>query len=340
MIKDITGVKVSLIIPNYNGGQYLYACLDSISKLNYPKSELEVIIVDNGSSDGSYLKAMKLFDFVKVISIDRNRGFSAAVNMGIRRAQGDYIGVVNSDVELDPEWLNELKYILESELQAFVAAPKVLFKNLIDGKRLINSCGAIISNRAYASDRFSHIPDGSLDLVREEVFSAPATAILLRRNLLNETGFFDDDYFAYYEDIDLMWRARLLGYKILFNPAAVAFHVHAAVMGEWSHDFTLNVALNRLRTIFKNGWALLVWTSSFEYMAALLLNLIRLIFMGIVGHGSAQLEEIKIRCEVISEFSRSKCSLLKKRHNIRSRRKISDKLVKKWMMKTVLIENK
>jgi GT2 family glycosyltransferase len=336
MIEDSSDRKVTLVIPNYNGGQYLRDCLDSISRLNYPKSELEVIIVDNGSSDRSHLEALGLFDFVKVISLDRNMGFSFAVNMGMRRVEGDFIGVVNSDAELDPEWLNELKFTLENEPQAFAAAPKVLFKDLRDGRCLINSCGAIITRRAYARDRFFRIPDGSVELMEEEVFSAPATAILLRKDSINKVGFFDDDYFAYYEDVDLMWRARLMGYKIFFNPRAIIAHAHAPVLGEWSHDFARNVALNRLRTIFKNGWTLLVLTAVFEYMAAFLLNFIKLIFMSVVGRGSAPLKEIKIRCDVIREFCHSKRSLLVKRREIRSRRKVSDQLIKAWMMRTPL----
>jgi GT2 family glycosyltransferase len=336
MIKESPDRKVTLVIPNYNGGQYLRDCLNSISKLNYPRSELEVIIVDNGSSDGSHLEAMGLFDFVKVISLDRNTGFSSAVNMGIRRAEGDFIGVVNSDAELGPDWLNELRFTLENEPQAFAAAPKVLFKDLCDGRRLINSCGAIITRRAYACDRFFRIPDGSVKLIEEEVFSAPATAILMRKDIIDGVGFFDDDYFAYYEDVDLMWRARLLGYKIFFNPRAIIVHAHAPVLGEWSHDFARNVALNRLRTIFKNGWTLLVLTALFEYIAAFLLNLIKFIFMSVVGRGSAPLKEIRIRCDVISEFCRSTRSLLVKRREIRSRRKVSDRLIKTWMMRVPL----
>ena len=336
MIEDSSDRKVTLVIPNYNGGQYLRDCIDSISRLNYPESDLEVIIVDNGSSDRSHMEVLGLFDFVKVISLDRNMGFSFAVNMGMRRAEGDFIGVVNSDAELDPEWLNELKFTLENEPQAFAAAPKVLFKDLCDDRRLINSCGAIITRRAYVRDRFFRIPDGLVELMEEEVFSAPATAILLRKDIINEVGFFDDDYFAYYEDVDLMWRARLMGYKIFFNPRAIIAHAHAPVLGEWSHDFARNVALNRLRTIFKNGWTLLVLSAVFEYMAAFLLNFIKLIFMSVVGRGSAPLKEIKIRCDVIREFCRSKRSLLVKRREIRSRRKVSDQLIKAWMMRTPL----
>ncbi|MCL5986642.1 MAG: glycosyltransferase family 2 protein [Actinobacteria bacterium] len=336
MRKDYSDEKVTLVIPNHNGGQYLHLCLVSISRLNYPKSKLEVMIVDNGSSDGSHLEALRLFDFVKVIALDRNMGFSFAVNMGVRRAKADFVGVINSDAELAPDWLNELQFTLENRPQAFAVAPKVLFKDLCDGRRLINSCGATITRRAYACDRFFRIPEESVELAEEEVFSAPATAILMRKDVISEVGFFDDDYFAYYEDVDLMWRARLMGYKIFFNPRAIVVHAHAPVLGEWSYDFAKNVALNRLRTIFKNGWTLLVLTSMLEYMAAFLLDFVKLIFMGVVDRRSAQLKMIKMRCGVIREFCRSMRPLLVKRREIRSRRKVSDQSIKTWMVRTPL----
>ena len=334
MVKDSSNRKVTLIIPNYNGGQYLHDCLVSISRLNYPKSELNVIIIDNGSSDRSHLEALEFFDFVNVISLNKNMGFSFAVNMGIRRAQGDLIGVVNSDTELDSEWLNELQSTLENNPLTFAAAPKVLFKDLHNGGRLINSCGANITSRAYASDRFFRVPDGSIELIQEEVFSAPATAVLMRKDILDEVGLFDDEYFAYYEDVDLMWRARLMGYRVFFNPGAVVLHAHASVLGEWSYNFAKNVALNRLMTIYKNGWTFLVLSSMLEYKIAFLLDLVKLIFLSFAGRGAAQLKVIKMRYDVIREFCLKMRSLRIKRRKIRMGKKVSDQSIKTWMVRT------
>jgi hypothetical protein len=158
----------------------------------------------------------------------------------------------------------------------------------------------------------------------------------MSRNILNEVGLFDDEYFAYYEDVDLMWRARLMGYKIFFNPRAIVLHAHAPVLGEWSYDFAKNVALNRLRTIFKNGWPILVLTSMLEYKAAFLLSLIKLVFMGVIGRGAIALKEVKMRCNVIREFICSIHLLARKRYEVRSKKKVSDRSIKMWMVRVPL----
>ena len=211
----------SVIIPNWNGRRFLETCLASLGRQTC--RDFEIIVVDNGSTDGSVQMVRTYYPDVKLIRLSQNEGFSRAVNRGIRSAAGKYIALLNNDTEADPEWLGELVKALDQNPDVGFCASKMLNffqRNLIDnaGDRL-----AFYGNITGKGE----IDAGQYDRPRL-LFSACAGAAIYRREMLRDTGLFDEDFFAYYEDVDLGMRAQLMGYRCLFVPTAIVYHIHQA----------------------------------------------------------------------------------------------------------------
>lgn len=214
---------ISVIVLNYNGRELLDGCLSSLASQTY--SPFEVVLVDNGSSDGSpeYIQAQ--YPWVRLVRNRDNLGFAGGTNAGIRVAKGRYILTLNNDAVADRFFIEELARPMVDP-QVGVCAAKMLFP---DGR--INSAGICISRSGAAWDRGMFEPDqGQYDSM-EEVFGACAGAALYRREMLDEIGLFDDDFFLYLEDVDLAFRARLAGWKCIYVPWAVVIHHHGKTAG-------------------------------------------------------------------------------------------------------------
>ena len=214
---------ISVIVLNYNGRGFLDGCLTSLASQTY--SDFEVIVVDNGSRDGSPDYIEENYPWVRLAKNDENLGFSGGTNVGIRAAKGEFIITLNNDSRADSRFIEELiKPMADPEVG--VCAAKMLFP---DGR--INSAGICISRSGAAWDRGMFEPDrGQYEFV-EEVFGACAGAALYRREMLDEIGLFDEDFFLYLEDVDLAFRARLAGWKCLYVPGARVIHHHGGTAG-------------------------------------------------------------------------------------------------------------
>jgi hypothetical protein len=210
---------ISVIIVNYNGKRFLFDCLSSILSQVY--CPVEVIIVDNASSDGSVEYSQKNFPQVKVITLSSNRGFAGGTNAGIRAAKGEFILTLNNDTIVDSHMLEEIVRPMLAESCIGICGSKML---LPDGR--INSTAICISRSGAAWDRGMGEPDDGQYDVAEEVFGSCAGAALYRHTMLNEIGLFDEDFFLYMEDVDLAFRARLSGWKCMYVPSARVIHVH------------------------------------------------------------------------------------------------------------------
>lgn len=214
---------ISVIVLNYNGRGFLDGCLSSLACQSY--SGFEVVVVDNGSTDGSpeYIEAN--YPWVRLVKNDENLGFAGGTNAGIRVAKGDYILTLNNDTRADSRFIEELTRPM-TDPKVGVCAAKMRFA---DGR--INSAGICVSRSGAAWDRGMLEPDrGQYDLV-EEVFGACAGAALYRKKMLDEIGLFDEDFFLYLEDVDLAMRARLAGWKCIYVPRAKVVHHHAGTAG-------------------------------------------------------------------------------------------------------------
>ncbi|TAN42249.1 MAG: glycosyltransferase family 2 protein [Nitrospirae bacterium] len=240
-------VDVSVVIPNYNGMRHLEGCFSSLEAQKF--RGFEVIVVDNGSTDGSvgYIKGSRLG--TKLIELDRNYGFAAACNRGIEASCGRYIAILNNDTVVDTSWLSGLYGALENDKKAGMAASKILLNM---ETREIDSVGMLIYPDGIARQRGRcEIDTGQYDDKRETLFPSGCAA-MYKREMLDEIGLFDEDFFAYCEDADLGLRGRLAGWGAVFVPDAVVWHKYSGTMGQYSDFKVFHVERNRVWVAVKN----------------------------------------------------------------------------------------
>lgn len=206
---------LSVVIPNWNGIEMIGECLDSLRKQTL--KGIQVIVVENGSIDGSAGYIRKNYPEVILLELASNRGFAGGVNEGIKSSTGSYIALLNNDAVADPSWALELVNAMEF---ADIAAAKILHKN---DHAKIDSIGDCMSKWGLAYPGGRDQIDENLDASRE-IFSASGGASIYKRSLLQKIGWFDSMFFAYYEDVDLSFRARLAGAKIILAPKAKVYH--------------------------------------------------------------------------------------------------------------------
>jgi len=239
--------RVSVIVPNWNGAHFLPTCFDSLQEQSL--TDFEVVLVDNGSTDGSVELVRDSYPTVRLLTLGENRGFSAAVNAGIRATTGTYIALLNNDTRVHPDWLSSLCTALDRHPELGFCASKILF---FDPLHVINSVGD--SYAPWRSPRnigLGQVDNGQYEVPRK-VFGACAAASIYRRSMLNEIGLFDEDFWAYYEDVDLSFRAQLYGYQCLYVPKAVVHHVGSGTAGYLSPRVVYFLRRNLLFLIAKN----------------------------------------------------------------------------------------
>jgi len=239
---------VSLVVVAYNSGRDLATMLRSLAAQTYPR--LETIVVDNHSTDGSIEALEPYWPQVRFLRRPRNGGFADAVNAGVEHAQGAWVGVLNADLELEPDavaaWVERA---LASPGAGAVAAKMMLASH----PRFINSIGNSIVRMAWGSDNFMGVLDeGQFDGV-EEVWGACFGAVLLSREALDRVGPLDPEYFLYYEDLDWCYRARLAGYRVVTAPGCVIRHQFGGSVGQRHDTWKLGLVVrNRMRYVLLN----------------------------------------------------------------------------------------
>ncbi len=209
--------RVSVVIPTWNGVELLAGALASLARQVF--RDFEVLVVDNGSNDGTSELLVRNHPDVRRIRFEENRGFAVAVNAGIRAALGEIIVLMNNDTEADPAWLDALVAALDSHPEVGSCASKVL--DFYDPTR-IDSAGDQLG--VFASPIGHGEPDGPEFAHPRYVLSACAGAAAYRRRVFDDIGLFDERYFAYFEDVDWGVRARFAGYRCLYVPDAVIYH--------------------------------------------------------------------------------------------------------------------
>lgn len=239
--------KVSVVILNWNGRRYLDDCLTSLEAQNYPG--FEVILVDNGSTDGSVEWVAGRFPQVQVIRNETNVGFAAGNNQAIRASQAEFVVTLNNDTRVEPGWLAALVAAAEEDPAVGMCASKMLFAGR---PGIINSTGINLDPVGIAWDRRGGELDDGQETEPTEVFGPCAGAALYRRAMLDQIGLFDERFFAYMGDVDLAWRARLAGWCCLYVPRARVYHVHSATAREGSPFKNRLLGRNKIWTIAKN----------------------------------------------------------------------------------------
>jgi GT2 family glycosyltransferase len=236
---------VSIVVPNWNGAYHLPTCLGSLRRQTYPR--LEVIVVDNGSTDDSLVLLARDFPEVRVVALGSNRGYAGGVNAGFRAAAGEILAVLNNDAEADPAWLTEMIAALQRHPEAGMATPKVL---LFDRRDTLHTAGDYCGVDGIPDSRGVWQRDEGQFDAEELIFGAAGVAPAYRRTMLDDVGLLDEDFGSYCEDVDLSWRAQLAGYKCIYVPGALVYHKLSATGGGPIASFY--VARNTIWTIAKN----------------------------------------------------------------------------------------
>ncbi len=310
-------MKVSVVTPNYNGEKFLKTFFESLNN----DSDLigEVIIVDNGSTDKSkeYIKN-NTFNFpVILIENTDNLGFSPAVNQGILKARYEYIFSLNNDTEIKPGSIKALTDLISSDENIFSVQAKMLQYN---NKQLIDDVGDEYNLLAWTKKTGENHNSNEYTEVCD-IFSACAGAAMYKKTLLNEIGMFDNNFFAYMEDVDLEIRSKINGYKNLLCPDAIVYHIGSATSGSRYNEFKVRLAARyNVWVVYKN---IPIPLKIINFIFLFLGFLIKYLFFVKKGFGSTYLEGIK---EGLS--SRSKIDKVKfKSKNTKNYFKIEYRLI-------------
>lgn len=321
--------KVSIIILNRDGKEFIIPCLKSVLKTEYPN--FEVIVVDNGSKDGSPQIIEKKFGRqknFKLIKSPINLGFAGGNNRGGESASGVYLMFLNNDTKVRKEWLKSLIKAAESYPRFGAGSPKQL--SLVKKER-IDALGGTLDRFGWSKkEGYKEKDQGQYDQMKE-VFYAQGSCLLVKKNLFEKVGRFDEDYVIYYEEVDLCWRIRLFGYKVLFIPQSVIYHFG----GGWQkkqpkNPFFYLLRRNHLMTLMKNY-------NGFNLIKRLPIVLLFNLFTAVFFLFKRDFERSKAYLVAIVSVFRHLPRLLKKRRFVQNKiRKIEDKELEKLFEPKIL----
>ena len=320
---------VSIIILTWNGLEHLETCLPSIMEQTY--ENIEVIVVDNCSTDCSIEYVKENYPSVKLVCNSENVGFAEGNNVGIRESSGEYIVVLNNDTEVDKNWISAFVEAADENPDAGMLACKIL--SYYD-RKLIDCVGHLIYPDGLSRGRGrGEMDEGQYDELEEVAFPSGCAA-LYKKEMLEQIGLFDKDFFIYVEDSDLGIRGRLAGWRCLYVPDAVVYHKYSATMGGYSPKKAIMIERNRIWFVVKNLPVTMVM-SSFYYA------FIRYVFQtydASFGSGAArQFISEGSRWTVVSVLFKAYWSammgipeMLKKRRKIRGQKRVTSKEVRRW----------
>lgn len=241
-------LDVSVVVLNFNGKRFLEECLKSLAAQNYAADRFEVVFVDNGSSDDSVSYVRAEFPDVRVVTLPQNLGFAGGINAGVEAAKAQYVALINNDARAHPDWLTQGLAGFRS-IDVGMVASKIL---TLDGKT-IDYAGGALSFYGHGFKLGVNEPDeGQYDRPGETLF-ASGCGLFITRALFIDSGGFDENYFAFFEDVDLGWRLWTLGYRVLYEPSSIVYHRHhgtADALGHERERFLLE--RNALMTLIKN----------------------------------------------------------------------------------------
>lgn len=239
--------EVSVIIPNFNGMAYLDGVLSGLECQTV--RNFEVILVDNGSSDGSCAFVTSSYPWVHVIELPENFGFCKAVNEGIKASRAPYVLLLNNDIEVTPDFIEEMLAAIRRHKKAFSCAARMI--QFHDRDRLDDAGNYYCAlGWAYARGKGKDIHTYEKE---EKIFASCAGAAIYRRKIFEKIGYFDEEHFAYLEDMDVGYRARINGYENWYAPKAMVYHVGSGTSGSrYNHFKTRYSSRNNVYLIYKN----------------------------------------------------------------------------------------
>lgn len=241
---------VSVVVVNFNGRRFLGSCLESLRRQSYPVDRREVWLIDNASTDNSVNYVKTSFPEVAVHSAGCNLGFAAGNNLGFRLARGEYVALLNTDAEAEPNWLADSVAAAKRDDRIAGVAPRVVFR---DNPLTLNSTGLLLLPDGRGADRDLGRINDPAHVALPDIFGGSGAALLLRRSALDDVGFFDPHLFMYYEDLDFAWRARARGWRFVYESRAVVRHFGGGTADHASPFVTRHVERNRVLVNIKNA---------------------------------------------------------------------------------------
>lgn len=249
-------VNISIIIPNYNGASFLSVCLSSLQKaiIKCPQSKFEIILVDNASTDDS-ITIFKSFSIPnsKFIILNSNQGFAAAVNRGIKDSSYDYVCLCNNDLTVSPDWFNIITKTITDNKNTKIATYCGLVLNK-EGTH-IESEGLKFFTRGKALNIHNGLPySKGLEHQRTSVliWGSSAALVVYKKEIITKIGLFDEDFFAYEEDVDIALRLHNLGFLTLYTPWAISYHLGGGTSSKMANFRQIHDAQNWIYLILKN----------------------------------------------------------------------------------------
>lgn len=278
-------MEVSVVIPNFNGIAFLDSVLASLE--GQTLSNFEVILVDNGSTDGSCSFVTANYPWVHLIELSENFGFCGAVNAGIRAAKAPYVLLLNNDTEVKEDFVEEMLAAVRRHKNAFSCGARMVQYH--DRDRLDD-----VGNY-YCALGWSFARGRGKDIhayeTEDKIFSACAGAAIYRKKIIEKIGYFDEEHFAYLEDTDIGYRARIYGYENWYAPKAIVYHVGSGTSGSRYNQFkTRYSSRNNIYLIYKN-MPLLQIILNLPFLAAGFL--IKFLFFAVKGMGKEYAAGIK-----------------------------------------------
>ena len=327
-------VRVSIIIPHWNGIDTLSECLISLFKTRH--DSYEVIVVDNASTDGSQPWLKNKYPQVKLIENDKNYGYAGGCNRGALEANGDYLIFLNNDTIQDPDWIQNLEKFMKKDKMIAAVQPKILNyfnKRIFDyaggsGGYMDRFCFPFARGRIFAKQE----EDIGQYNDSKQCFWSSGTAFMIRKELFFEAGKFDEYFFSHMEEIDLCWRLQAMGFQIWVEPDAVVYHKNALSMPMHSHKKHYLNHRNSLLMLFAN----------YSFKNTLILGSGRIMFELIaLGYST-----LKLDWKHASAIIRSLLYLLfhvnvilKRRYNFKKIRKEKDKDIMKNIFRNSIVIN-
>jgi GT2 family glycosyltransferase len=310
-------MRVAVLVVNWNAGDLLTRCLESVAQQR--RRPDHIIVVDNGSSDDSLARAEPWLRDVELIRLSSNVGFARANNIAAEAARGfDAIALLNPDAVAEPDWLEALVSAMEREPDAAGFASQML---LASTPQYLDGAGDSyhVSGRAWRNGH--RLPSRDWPAKDVEVFAPCAAAALYRREAFDEVGGFDEQYFCYFEDVDLGFRLRLRGYRFLYVHAAVVRHVGSALSGYRSNFAVYHGERNAVWTFIKDMPGPLLWLYLPQHIA---LNVAALFYYPWRGQGKV------VFCAKLDAL-RGLRSILKRRKLVQRGRRVDA-----WMLRRAL----
>lgn len=316
---------VTVIIVNWNCGQYLDECLQRLAQQTCQPAH--ILVMDNGSEDGSAERA-QLMPGVTVRMLGANLGFAAANNIALQECTTELVALLNPDAFPDPDWLMRLVMAAQAQTEVAAFGSRQMVYNrptTIDGIGDIYHVSGLVWRNGYGRTLCAE------DAVEAEIFSPCACAVLYRRSAVTDAGGFDDDYFCYVEDIDLGFRLRLAGYACIVIPDAVVHHVGSASSGGQHSDFSVyHGHRNLVWTFFKNMPGFLFWLL---LPAHLLLNLVAILYFSWRGQGKVI---VRAKWHALTGLP----AIWKKRQKIQASRRVSTMDIWRVLDKRLMLSEK